>query len=134
MKQVGVGVDIAAPTEIVWDLIARFEHWPDWGTTISKVTVDHDIVASEVVAPGVVGRVRTIVGIWLPFEITEVEPGRAWTWRVAGQRATGHSVMPLGASRSRLEFTVGWVLLPYLLPMWLAVRRIRALVEAKTEG
>lgn len=129
MRHVAVGVDIDASAAAVWDLIARFEHWQDWGTTIREVSVD-----AETVAPGVRGRVRTIVGIWLPFAITDVDDGRYWTWTVAGRPATGHEITPSDSATVRLDFTVVWPLLPYLLPMWLAVRRIRHLAEADGRG
>lgn len=122
MRHVAVGGDVGAPAAVAWDLIARFDRWPEWGTTIRAVEADADVVA-----PGVTGRVQTIVGIWLPFEITDVAEGRSWTWTVAGRQATGHHVVPLGPARSRIDFTVAWPFALYAFPMWLAVRRIQRL-------
>lgn len=127
MRRLSVGVDVDAPAEAVWEQIARFEHWTEWGTTIRAVDVEADAVR-----PGVTGRVQTIIGIWLPFEITNVVEGRSWTWNVAGRPATGHNVATLGPARSRVEFTVAWPLAPYALPMWLAARRIRRLAAGES--
>lgn len=127
MKRLSVGADVDAPVEAVWEQIARFEHWTEWGTTIRAVEAD-----AGAVAPGVTGRVQTIIGVWLPFEITEVVDGNSWTWCVAGRPATGHHVVPLGPARSRVEFTVAWPLAPYAFPMWLAARRIRRLTARES--
>lgn len=82
-------LDIAAPPEAVWDLISRFEHWPSWGVSITSVEPS----AGQVRA-GATGRVRTVAGVWLPFEIIDVSDGQSWSWRVAGIAATGHRVEP----------------------------------------
>lgn len=117
-----MGADVEAPAEDVWKLITRFERWPDWGTTVRGVEAD-----AEAVRPGLTGRVHTAVGIWLPFEITDVVDGRSWSWAVAGRPATRHFVTPLSPARCRVEFTVAWPLAPYGLMMWLALRRIQRL-------
>ena len=57
-----------APAARVWTLISQFEWWPEWGASIRAVETEADRVAE-----GVTGRVQTIAGIWLPFQITTVE-------------------------------------------------------------
>lgn len=101
---------IAAPVDVVWDLISRYEHWPSWGVTI--VAVDPDAGPVE---PGATGRVKTIAGVWLPFEITDVDPGAWWSWKVAGIEATGHRVEPT-SDGCRVTFTAPiWA--PFYLPV-----------------
>lgn len=121
-------VEVAAPAHEVWPLIARFDRWASWGPSITAVEAD----AVEV-APGVTGRLRTVMGPWLPFEITEVEAGRSWDWRVAGVPATDHRVDPVGDGRSRVTFTAPWPAAPYLAVVAIALRRIRRLAT-RTPG
>jgi uncharacterized protein YndB with AHSA1/START domain len=125
-RRLRASVEIDAPSEEVWQLIAEFRFWPEWGPTVRRVET-----TSVRVAPGVTGRVQTVVGIWLPFEITEVEPLRSWTWKVAGIKATGHEVLPLAPDRTRAQFTVSAYLAPYVAVLRRGLRRIKALAEAE---
>jgi len=83
------------------------------------------------IGPGMRGRVKTALGLWLPFEITDWEAGRRWSWRVAGVPATDHVVEPLGPGRCRVAFAVPrWA--PFYLPVCrAALRRLR---EARAGG
>lgn len=85
----------------VWELITDTRTWPLWGPSVCAVDCDQQHITA-----GARGRVRTPLGIWLPFHITTFEDGRYWDWRVAGLAATGHRVDPLGSRRCRLSFTV----------------------------
>lgn len=117
-------IDIDASPHRVWKLISEFEYWPSWGPTVSGVRSE-----STVVAPGVSGQVRTPVGFWLPFVITEVVPGHSWSWRVAGVPATGHTVVPTGVDSCRLEFSVPWPFLPYVTVLRAGLRRVASLAR-----
>jgi hypothetical protein len=108
----------------VWDLVSLLRHWPEWGTSIRSV---HS--AAERVDPGVSGTVETVVGARLPFTITDVDPGRSWTWNVAGLPATGHHVTAVDENSSRLVFTVAWPLAPYAVVLRHALRRVKAIAE-----
>ena len=122
MRSVRESLDIDAPADRAWDLVASFEHWPSWGVSVS------DVEAPEArVRPGLRGRVRTVVGLWLPFEITDVDPGRSWSWRVARIPATGHEVEPLGPDRCRVTFTVAWPVAPYRIVLRRSLRRLASL-------
>jgi uncharacterized protein YndB with AHSA1/START domain len=117
-----VAAELDAPAERVWELIAETARWPEWGPSVVAV----DPPAARV-APGLRGRVRTPAGFSVPFEITEVEPGRAWRWRVAGVAATGHRVEGLGDGRCRVVFEVPRWAAPYALVCRIALRRIARL-------
>ena len=119
-------IDIEASADSVWPLIAEFRRWPDWGPTVSAVDVE-----AEHVAPGVSGRVRTPVGVWLPFTITEVVEGRSWGWRVAGIEATGHQLVATGPSTSRVEFTAPTWGAPYVLVLRRGLTRLKHLAETE---
>ena len=101
-----------------------FEYWPRWGPTVADV--ESDAVA---VGPGVTGRVKPILGPWLPFEITDVAPGRSWHWKVAGIPATGHFLSELEDGRAQVEFTVPLVLAPYVLVLRSGLKRLKGLAE-----
>ncbi len=116
---------IDAPAHEVWDVIARFDRWPSWGPSVSRVRCDDALVRE-----GARGAVRTPLGVWIDFEVTDVVDGVSWSWRVLGREATGHAVEPLGHSRSRLSFSLPSWAFPYALVCELALRRVAALVES----
>jgi uncharacterized protein YndB with AHSA1/START domain len=121
-----VSREIEAPAERVWALLADPQRWVTWGPSVRGVDA-----SAGWVEPGKRGRVRTPVGLWLPFEITAVDAGRAWRWRVAGVEATGHRVEPLGAGRCRAVFVVpGWAF-PYGLVCRVALGRLARLAAGQ---
>jgi uncharacterized protein YndB with AHSA1/START domain len=122
-----VAAEIDAPSELVWRLLASTSRWPEWGPSVLAVDP-----RARLVEPGLRGRVRTRLGFWLPFEVTEVDPGRAWRWRVAGVAATGHRVEPLGPRRCRAVFEVPWWAASYGLVCRAALRRLSRLAAPET--
>ena len=113
---------IDAPASAVWEQVARTRHWPAWGPTVAGVEP-----ADAVVRAGLRGTVRTPVGVRLPFEITAVEPGRRWAWRVAGVPATDHLVEPDGDGCVATIRIPAWA--PFYAPVCrVALRRIAARV------
>lgn len=124
MRRVSSSIDIAAPPDRIWPYLAEFESWPQWGISISEV----DAAASRI-APGVTGRVRTRLGLWLPFTIEDVVVGSFWDWSVAGVRATEHHLEPQ-RDHARVRFTAPWVVAPYTAIMAASLRKLRRLVEA----
>jgi uncharacterized protein YndB with AHSA1/START domain len=124
VRHVGTSVEIDAPAPVVWDLLTDLGCWPAWGPSIRRVASTADRVA-----PGVTGRLQTVVGIWVPFEISRVEEGHSWSWTVAGVPATGHFLSALGPDRCRVRFTVAWVLAPYLVVMRVALGRLKRMAE-----
>ena len=124
LRHVGVAIPIAAPADRVWHLISEFHHWPDWGVTVRAVDS-----SPRSVEPGAAGRVKTTLGLWLPFEITNGDPGRVWEWRVAGIAATTHVIERDSDNACTLRFTVSPLFAPYLVVLWLGVRRVKRLAE-----
>lgn len=113
---------IAAPADAVWQLLVDLQAWPRWGPTVRSAALA-DGAAFEV---GSAGRVWTAAGVPLPFVICELDPGRAWGWRVAGVPATRHGVEPDG------ECCRAWMSAPAWAPAYLpvlavALRRIEQL-------
>jgi len=117
-----VSADIASSAAVAWRLLTDTHAWPQWGPSVRAV----DATARFITA-GMTGRVQTTPGLWLPFEITDWQQGRAWAWRVAGVPATGHRVAPLTTSSCRVAFTIPrWA--PFYVPVCrLALRRLDAL-------
>jgi len=117
-------VEILAPASAAWELLIDTSRWPEWGPSVSRVES-----AEQYIGPGSSGRVQTVVGVWLPFRITEFAAGQHWGWEVAGIPATGHRVEPLGPDRCRVVFEVPLLATPYLAVCRLAVGRIRTILE-----
>lgn len=119
MSRLRIGSDIDAPAEVVWELLTDTQQWPVWGPSIRSVES-----AERHIRPGSRGRVRTVVGVELPYEVTHVDPGRSWDWRVAGVPSTGHEVHATTPDRCRVVFTVPWLVAPYAVVVRLALRRL----------
>jgi uncharacterized membrane protein len=104
-------VDIAAPPELVWEVVSNVEHWPDWTRSVRWVRRLED-------GPLMTGSKAKISQPKVPtvdWVVTELEPGRSFTW-VSGGRAAlttaRHLVEPLpgGGSRVRLSIEQGGLL------------------------
>ena len=89
-------VEIAAPAAIVWEVFADVERWPE--SVERVVAVDRPAIE--------VGRRFEIEQPRLPrvvWEVTEVDPGRSWTWRQRSLGSTAfasHEVVARGAERT----------------------------------
>jgi uncharacterized protein YndB with AHSA1/START domain len=114
-----------APASQVWHLITDTRRWPQWGPSVRAVDC-----AERFIRAGARGRVRTPLGVWVPFVIEAFEPERYWDWRVAGLPATGHRVEPRGPSRCTLCFTVPIWAAAYGPVCWIALGRIKQLLAS----
>ena len=83
MKTFWVHREIEVPAEDVWSLLTDPSRWPEWGPSVRGAELDDGRFER-----GATGEVTTIIGLRLPFEITELDPGTGWAWKVAGGRAT----------------------------------------------
>jgi uncharacterized protein YndB with AHSA1/START domain len=114
---------IDAPAEAVWKVLVDTDAWPRWGPTVAEGEVDGGVLAL-----GATGTVITPVGIPLPFTIIEFEPGRRWTWSVAGVPATSHAVEPDGDG-CRASMSAPWWAPVYLPVLSIALARIEKMVR-----
>lgn len=120
-------VDVAAPAADAWTLLTDTTRWPAWGPTVRAVRLDHP---GHDIRAGSTGAVRTPVGVWLPFEVSEYDAAeRTWSWRVAGIAATSHRVQVTGTRSCRVGFGVPWWAPAYVAVVELGLRRVRALAE-----
>ena len=118
-------IDVAALLDAtpaaVWRTLTDTDAWPAWGPSVAGCTLD---AGGPVIGPGSTGRVRTAVGISLPFKVTGWDEGRRWAWRVAGIPATGHRVEPEPDGRSRAVIEVPWWAPAYIPVCRLALSRL----------
>ncbi|WP_353952173.1 SRPBCC family protein [Knoellia sp. S7-12] len=131
-----VGLDVAAEADAVWDLLVQVDQWPRWGPTVRRARVHGVDVGSERggrIGPDATGTVWTSVGPAVTFRIDAwQDTGRVrhWSWRVAGVHATGHTVRAHEGG-CRVEMTAPWWAPAYAPVLWLALRRIRDLAQAR---
>jgi len=123
-----VSRSVAASPDAAWKLVSSTGSWTRWGPSVTAVQP-----ASAVVSEGMIGRVRTPLGLWFPFRITRVEPHHSWSWSVLGVPATTHQVDPVPGG-CRVTFGVPLPAFPYLLVCRLALRRIASALEAGVES
>jgi hypothetical protein len=81
-------ITIAAPIERVWDVFTDVERWPSWTASVTAL----ELVAGEGIAVGVQARIKQPRFPWMTWTVSEVEPGRSWTWvaRSPGATTTAH--------------------------------------------
>jgi hypothetical protein len=85
-RRLEVARSVDADPDRVWTVLTDTELWPRWGPSVTDVEC-----SDRFVREGSTGRVRTPVGIWLPFTVRTCAD-RRWTWDVARLPATGHRV------------------------------------------
>lgn len=92
---------IGAPVEVVWKILIDTRLWSVWGPSVERVECPQRWISA-----GVKGRLKTAVGLWVPFEITVFEEPLYWDWKVAGIPATGHRLTAKGANNCELAFEI----------------------------
>ena len=85
--------------------------WPIWGPSICKVESSDDIIRL-----GSSGKIRTTIGLTVPFLIDRFEPGAYWSWKIGPVRATGHRIRPIANECTLVAFEV-----PLWAPFYLLV-------------
>jgi uncharacterized membrane protein len=70
------GVEIDAPPQLVWDVFADVEHWPDWTASVTSL-VGLDAAALAVGRRFAIKQPGMSKLVW---KVTEIEAGRSWTW------------------------------------------------------
>lgn len=103
MKEFSISVDIQAPPQTVWSVMSDVERWHEWTASISSVKR----LDGGPLAIGSRAHVRQPKLRPADFVVTELEPGRQFTWitKSPGILATArHSVEPTaGGTRARLS-------------------------------
>ena len=92
-------IEIDAPVAIVWTVFSDVTRWPEWTASVNAV-VPFDGPELAVGARFAITQPRLPKIVW---EVTEVDPGRAWTWRSSSFGTTtvaSHDVTPLDRGRA----------------------------------
>lgn len=115
---------IEAPRARLWQLLTDTRLWPEWGPSIKAVSSTDTIICQ-----GTRGSVEiALLPISMPFVITEFEPMSSWSWKVAGQQATTHTLQELDDRLCQVSFGIPSPLfLPYLAVCHRALKKIEAL-------
>ncbi|GAB2774903.1 SRPBCC family protein [Nocardioides salsibiostraticola] len=124
-------LQVNAPAAAAWEQLVDTTHWSSWGPSVTGARVDGG--PGSRIGPGATGAVRTPVGVWIPYTVTQwtEEPDELrWGWRVAGVPATGHWVRPTGADSCEVGMDVPVWAPAYLAIIEVALRRIRRSAES----
>lgn len=120
---ISVSRTMSVDPDVAWDLLVDTSRWPEWGPSVSVVDTTGGRLRSDST-----GRVRTALGVWVPFEVTAFDEGRSWAWTVAGVPATTHTVERTGDG-CRVTFGVPALVAPYALVCRVALQRIERLAQ-----
>jgi hypothetical protein len=116
---------IAAPPSAAWGVLVDLAAWPSWGPSVRRAVLGDGTAELRL---GSRGHVWTVVGVKMPFVITEFDAGSRWSWKVAGLPATGHQVLAAPGG-CRVRFEVPWWATAYLPVCSAALGRIEKLVR-----
>ena len=92
-------IEIDAPPAAVWATFADVEAWPSWTDSVDELTA----LDAPTLKPGhrfLIDQPRFPRLVW---EVTEVAPGRSWTWvqrSPGGTTLASHHVEDLGGGRT----------------------------------
>lgn len=95
-------IDIDAPHAVVWDVFSDVERWPEWTASVTRL-VALDGAGIEVGKRFEIKQPRMPKLVW---KVTEVEPGRSWTWvqrSPGGLTTASHGIERLSPGRSRVR-------------------------------
>jgi uncharacterized membrane protein len=98
-------IDVEAPVDHVWEVLRDVERWPEWASTVTSVRrLDDGALA--------VGSRARIEQPRIPpteYVVTELEPGRSFTWVATGPgvRTTARHVLEeFDSGRTRVTLAV----------------------------
>ena len=100
-------IDVAAPPDVVWAVVADVERWPEWTASMSRVE-RLDQGPFQVGSRARVRQPRFPAVVW---SVTALEAGRYFEWQAAtpGLLSVGrHRVDPAGEDASRAILSITW--------------------------
>jgi len=97
------GIEIAAPPDLVWDVFADVEKWPEW--TASMTSVELLDGPLRVGARAKIRQPKLPTVVWA---VTELTPGRSWTWvaKSPGARTVATHRVTANGSGTRVEQSI----------------------------
>jgi len=125
--------EVRAPVTAVWDVYADVPHWPRWTASVTSA----EYVVGDEIADGALVRIRQPKLPVMTWEVTEVSPGRSWSWvsHSPGSRTiASHELTPHADGTTGMVQTIvheGWA--GNLLGRLLA-RQTRRYLAMEAEG
>jgi uncharacterized protein YndB with AHSA1/START domain len=99
--RIGVERVVEAGPRRVWAVLTDPWSIPEWKPWIAEIeTSDRSL------HEGATGRVKTRIGLWTTFEVTEYEEGEYWEWNVSRMGAVGHRVERESGVGTRVTFEI----------------------------
>jgi uncharacterized protein YndB with AHSA1/START domain len=80
--QTSIAID--APPEQVWTVLTDVERWPEWTASMTSVS----LIGGAGLAVGSKARIKQPKMPTLVWEVTELEPGQAFTWKAVSAGVT----------------------------------------------
>ena len=114
-----IGITVRCSAEQAWRLLCDTRQWPHWGPSVADVSCTQRFIGLDSA-----GRVKTSLGFWVPFTITEYRELQFWSWRIGRVPATGHRLRVNGDGTCLVAFDMPWWALPYLVVCRIALGRI----------
>ena len=126
-------IEIDAPKDVVWAALADVERWPTWTASVTRV----ERLNTESLTDGARVRIKQPKMPTLVWEVTDFQPGTAFTWRsvTTGVTSVGTHVVET-TPRGSVAVTLGirqWGLLAPIVRL-LSSRRTRRYVQMEAEG
>src|SRR5215467_2460320 len=100
-------VEIAAPADQIWNVMADVERWPEWTASVTSVK-RLDAGPFGIGSRARVKQPKLLPAVW---SVTILDPGRSFTWmsRMLGLRVLGsHAVESVG-DRSRVTLSIQFI-------------------------
>lgn len=119
-----IGLSVECRAEYAWQILTDTQLWPVWGPSVKEVYCEQ-----RRIGPESAGRIKTALGFWVPFTVTEYRDQHFWAWRIGRFGATGHRLVKNDGNSSTVAFDMPWYAAPYLAVCLVALRRIRRLVD-----
>ncbi len=99
------GIDIEAPADVVWQVYADVERWPEWTASMSEVA----FVRGDALADGAEVRIKQPRLPRVTWAVTDLTPGASWTWEARSPGAhtvARHVVTATGDGTTRVQQSI----------------------------
>ena len=96
-------IDIDADPERVWATLVDVERWPQWTASMRELTY----LDGDGLAPGRRVRIRQPRLPALVWEVSELDPGRCFSWRAESPGVTSEGVHLVRSTAAGTSVTLG---------------------------